>query len=1182
MKKIFITALILFSIVISGLSQNALLSLSGHVFDDATGVPVANHLVTAEIMSGGMVEMYDMITNDSGFYGDSIPVFNQGIFHVFTFDCLWNIHSFNGTFNPGNYSFSHDFNICTDSIPTGCTAIFTYTVPPMGGNTVFFTDMSVGSPTDWLWDFGDGQTSQLQNPIHEYDDSGTYPVCLTISSPDTTCYDVYCEDVIVGNSGSDCDNWFWYDTFDQFTFEFVGEGIPPADTYSWDFGDGNTGSGQYATHTYDESLAGQSLLVSLTTTHLIGGTTDTCVAVSSQDIWIGNQGNDCFNWFIYETLDQFTFEFVGEGIPPADTYFWDFGDGNTGSGQYATHTYDEGLSGQSLMVSLTTIHSIGGTIDTCVAFSSQNILIGNQGNNCINWFWYDTFDQFTFEFVGEGIPPADTYSWDFGDGNTGYGQFATHTYDESLAGQSLLVSLTTTHLIGGTTDTCVAVSSQDVWIGNQGNDCINWFIYETLDQFTFEFIGEGIPPANSYFWDFGDGNTGFGQYATHTYDEGLAGQSLLVSLTTIHSIGGTTDTCVAFSSQDIWIGNGGGNCIANFDYTIDSVPTGAYVVQFTDLSIGNPSFWMWNFGDGDYSEEQNPEHIYYNQGTYLVCLTIFGDSASMCFDTYCEEIVIGSGGSGDCENFFWYFPTGDYSFMFAGEAFPIPADEYYWDFGDGTTGSGQQIDHTFDPALGDVFMVTLTTISYYPSGDTCIAESMQEVWINNGGWDCGNWFWYETLDNLTFDFYGESFPFPANEFVWDFGDGNTATGMEVSHTFDPAMGDVFTVTLTTVSFDPATGDSCTAVSSQVIFTGGGVPDCENWFWYESVNNFEYDFFGESFPMPAFEYFWDFGDGSTATGQNATHTFDPATGNIFEVCLTTLSYTFTGDTCVATSCQQIYLGGQSGQEIYGTIFTDNTPVDYALVGLFGIDPAGSFVFEFTMTEPATGFYFFENVPDGDYYIFASLTPQSVQFYDYFPTYYGDVIFWFDADLISLGNAANPYDINMVPISSYTSGPGLISGNVLLEDGKKGPGENIVIMLMDENSNALGYVQTNETGNFEFSDLSYGTYKLQVEMPGVNSEVATILLSEDNISQDIQFYVKNSSAYLNIKQSLQAVALVGNIYPNPVKSIANLKIDATENTSLVVKVIDQTGSVVSYFPVNINKGGQVIEIETLNWK
>ena len=1004
MKKIFITALILFSIVISGLSQNALLSLSGHVFDDATGVPVANHLVTAEIMSGGMVEMYDMITNDSGFYGDSIPVFNQGIFHVFTFDCLWNIHSFNGTFNPGNYSFSHDFNICTDSIPTGCTAIFTYTVPPMGGNTVFFTDMSVGSPTDWLWDFGDGQTSQLQNPIHEYDDSGTYPVCLTISSPDTTCYDVYCEDVIVGNSGSDCDNWFWY----------------------------------------------------------------------------------------------------------------------------------------------------------------------------------DTFDQFTFEFVGEGIPPADTYSWDFGDGNTGYGQFATHTYDESLAGQSLLVSLTTTHLIGGTTDTCVAVSSQDVWIGNQGNDCINWFIYETLDQFTFEFIGEGIPPANSYFWDFGDGNTGFGQYATHTYDEGLAGQSLLVSLTTIHSIGGTTDTCVAFSSQDIWIGNGGGNCIANFDYTIDSVPTGAYVVQFTDLSIGNPSFWMWNFGDGDYSEEQNPEHIYYNQGTYLVCLTIFGDSASMCFDTYCEEIVIGSGGSGDCENFFWYFPTGDYSFMFAGEAFPIPADEYYWDFGDGTTGSGQQIDHTFDPALGDVFMVTLTTISYYPSGDTCIAESMQEVWINNGGWDCGNWFWYETLDNLTFDFYGESFPFPANEFVWDFGDGSTATGMEVSHTFDPAMGDVFTVTLTTVSFDPATGDSCTAVSSQVIFTGGGVPDCENWFWYESVNNFEYDFFGESFPMPAFEYFWDFGDGSTATGQNATHTFDPATGNIFEVCLTTLSYTFTGDTCVATSCQQIYLGGQSGQEIYGTIFTDNTPVDYALVGLFGIDPAGSFVFEFTMTEPATGFYFFENVPDGDYYIFASLTPQSVQFYDYFPTYYGDVIFWFDADLISLGNAANPYDINMVPISSYTSGPGLISGNVLLEDGKKGPGENIVIMLMDENSNALGYVQTNETGNFEFSDLSYGTYKLQVEMPGVNSEVATILLSEDNISQDIQFYVKNSSAYLNIKQSLQAVALVGNIYPNPVKSIANLKIDATENTSLVVKVIDQTGSVVSYFPVNINKGGQVIEIETLNWK
>jgi PKD repeat protein len=126
-------------------------------------------------------------------------------------------------------------------------------------------------------------------------------------------------------------------------------------------------------------------------------------------------------------------------------------------------------------------------------------------------------------------------------------------------------------------------------------------------------------------WDFGDGATALGQNVTHTYDPNT-GNIFTVTLTTIHTIQGTVDTCIATSTQEIWVGSGGGNCIADFDYTIDSVPNGDYVVQFTDLSIGNPTFWMWDFGDGGFSEEQNPEHIYDIQGTYLVCLTIFSDS----------------------------------------------------------------------------------------------------------------------------------------------------------------------------------------------------------------------------------------------------------------------------------------------------------------------------------------------------------------------------------------------------------------------------------------------------------------------------------------------------------------------------------------------------------------------------
>jgi PKD repeat protein len=45
-----------------------------------------------------------------------------------------------------------------------------------------FTDKSTNNPTSWLWDFGDGNTSTLQNPTHIYSDSGIYTVTLTTTN----------------------------------------------------------------------------------------------------------------------------------------------------------------------------------------------------------------------------------------------------------------------------------------------------------------------------------------------------------------------------------------------------------------------------------------------------------------------------------------------------------------------------------------------------------------------------------------------------------------------------------------------------------------------------------------------------------------------------------------------------------------------------------------------------------------------------------------------------------------------------------------------------------------------------------------------------------------------------------------------------------------------------------------
>ena len=50
------------------------------------------------------------------------------------------------------------------------------------GNTVSFNDNSTGSPTSWSWDFGDGNTSNLQSPTHTYSSGGVYDIKLVISN----------------------------------------------------------------------------------------------------------------------------------------------------------------------------------------------------------------------------------------------------------------------------------------------------------------------------------------------------------------------------------------------------------------------------------------------------------------------------------------------------------------------------------------------------------------------------------------------------------------------------------------------------------------------------------------------------------------------------------------------------------------------------------------------------------------------------------------------------------------------------------------------------------------------------------------------------------------------------------------------------------------------------------------
>ena len=85
-------------------------------------------------------------------------------------------------------------NINIESLSQAPTALFQADVLSTCNGMVQFTDLSTNSPQSWQWDFGDNSSSAEQNPFHNYNEEGMYDVSLVVSNglgSDTLIYQAY-------------------------------------------------------------------------------------------------------------------------------------------------------------------------------------------------------------------------------------------------------------------------------------------------------------------------------------------------------------------------------------------------------------------------------------------------------------------------------------------------------------------------------------------------------------------------------------------------------------------------------------------------------------------------------------------------------------------------------------------------------------------------------------------------------------------------------------------------------------------------------------------------------------------------------------------------------------------------------------------------------------------------------
>ena len=323
------------------------------------------------------------------------------------------------------------------------------------GEDVVFTNESTGDePLAFLWDFGDGTTSNERNPTHAYAAEGDYTVTLTVSNALGSDQASTVIHVGVAPEAAFTAGPIYALVGEDVAFTNESTGTEPL-SYEWDFGDGAISTEENPTHAY---TAEGDYTVTLTVSSPWGSDQASTV------IHVGVAPEAAFTAEpIYALVgEDVIFTNESTGTEPL-SYEWDFGDGVTSTEKDPTHAYvAEGDYTVTLTVSspwgsdeASTVIHVGVAPEAAFSYSPKSPLVGK---------------KVFFTNKSTGTEPL-SYEWDFGDGGSSTETNPQHVY---VKPGTYLVRLTATNPWGSDTATTRITVAQPPLSVNVRHMLIRW------------------------------------------------------------------------------------------------------------------------------------------------------------------------------------------------------------------------------------------------------------------------------------------------------------------------------------------------------------------------------------------------------------------------------------------------------------------------------------------------------------------------------------------------------------------------------------------------------------------------------------------------------------------------------------------------------------------------------------